>query len=136
MRDPIKIAEHNPSFALTLLWLCILAGPVSWSMQLAVAYPILDWTCRQEQLIPVHAATLLAFLLSVTSAYLSWHNLKLHKTLARINENPQSHKRGSESESEMPPRQFMALAGFMLSLFFLLVIVIQWLPVLMLDPCI
>lgn len=136
MRDPIKIAEHNPSFALALLWVCILAGPVSWSLQLSVAYPILDWSCREEQLIPVHAATIAAFLFSAASAYLSWHNLQLHKTLARINENPQSHKRGSESESEMPPRQFMALAGFMLSLFFLLVIVIQWLPVLVLDPCI
>ncbi|MCB5187501.1 hypothetical protein LG200_05705 [Methylobacillus caricis] len=136
MRDPIKIAEENPSFALALLWICIIAGPVSWGMQLSVAYPILDWSCREEQLIPVHIVSAIAFLMAASSAYLSWHNLQLHKTLARINETPESHKRGSESESEMPPRQFMALAGFMLSLFFLLVIVIQWLPVLLLDPCI
>lgn len=136
MRDPIKMAEHDPAFALALLWLCILAGPLSWSMQLAVAYPLLDWSCRAEHLLPVHLATAIAFVFSAVSAYLSWHNLKLHRTLERINENPNSQKRGSESESEMPPRQFMALAGLMLSLFFLLVIVIQWLPVLLLDACI
>lgn len=136
MHDPIKMAEHDPVYALVLLWLCILAGPLSWSMQLAVAYPLLDWSCRAEHLLPVHLVTLVAFLLSASSAYLSWHNLELHRTLDSINENPNSQKRGSTSESEMPPRQFMALAGLMLSLFFLLVIIIQWLPVLVLDPCI
>lgn len=136
MRHPIKTAEHDPAFALLMLWLCILAGPLSWSMQLAVAYPFLDWSCGAGHSLLVHAATLIAVILTGTSAYLSWHNLQLHRTLDRINENPNSQKRGSESESEIPPRQFMALAGLMLSLFFLLVSIVQWSPVLVLDPCI
>jgi len=136
MSHPIKIAKHNPAFALAMLWLCILAGPLSWSLQLAVAYPFLDWSCGAGHLLLVHLATLIAVIFTGTSAYLSWHNLHLHRTIERINENPNSQKRGSETESEMPPRQFMALAGLMLSLFFLLVIIVQWTPVLVLDPCI
>lgn len=135
MRDPIKVAENDPHFALILLWVCILTAPLAWSMQLAFSYPFVEWACEQEWLILVHGATLLALLLSATAAYLSWHNLKLHRTLNQINENPLSSRRGSETERAMPPRQFMALAGLMISCFFMVVIIMQWLPVLVLDPC-
>jgi hypothetical protein len=135
MRDIIKMAEDDPHFALLLLWLCLLTGPLAWAMQLSVAYPFVEWACEQEWMILVHGATLLALALASLATYLSWHNLKLHRTLSRINENPQSSRRGSETESAMPPREFMALAGLIVSSFFMMVIIMQWLPVLILDPC-
>lgn len=126
---PIKA---RPGRELILLWLCVVAGPLAWSVQLAVSYPLVGPTCDGAASFWLHGVSLVTFLVCLVSAMASWRRIRRGDPIAV---KTVLTDRADVAERELPARDFLAISGLILSSFFLLVILTQWMPVLVLNPC-
>jgi hypothetical protein len=106
------------------LWRGVLMAPSAWALQLGIGYALVDWICENGHTILFHLLTLAALLLAASGLYPAWHCWQIAGT-----QWPDS---GGEPVSRS---RFMALGGLMLSIFFTVAIIAQWLPTLLLDPC-
>lgn len=121
--------DHKPYFlsatGIGRLWFGILAGPVAWMLHLGINHALVSWSCGVAHPLAFHLVTLVTLALS----------------LAGLGVARRSHQRlGQESTDDSAGdvhdrSRFMTLGGLALSAFFTLVIVAQWLPTLLLDPC-
>lgn len=108
------------------LWFGLLAGPVVWGLHLGISHFMVDWVCAGSARGGwFHGVTLIAVAVSVAGAIRAWHS---HQRLGT--ETP------DDSAGDVHDRsRFMTTGGMALSVFFTMVIVAQWLPTLLLDPC-
>lgn len=85
---------------------------------------MVGWICESGSVVLLHLGTLAALAVAVAGIYLAWSSW---------------HIAGSEWPNDeagpMPRGLFMAMSGLILSAFFALVIIAQWIPILLLDPC-
>lgn len=125
---------HPHEYPLSLLWACVLVGPLAWTVQLAVFYPLVDWACRNESTWFFHVLTAMLVLLALVGTVLSWHYLQLPHHLSQ--ETVMTDRIADISKREIPPRQFLAISGLVLSIFFLILMLMEWAPTLYLDPCV
>ncbi len=123
--------QHIPQ--LPLLWLGVVTGPIAWTLQLGILYPMVAWACERQGTEMLHLASGILFLLSFASAMLSAYYLRLPHHLSR--ETILTDRIEDLSRREIPSPQFLALSGVVLGLFFMCVIAAQWLPVFLIDPC-
>jgi hypothetical protein len=132
MDDDTHAQKEKARQTLIWLWLCVLASPLAWALQLGVFYSFVGWACRHGATTPFHLATVVTFLLALAAGIASWKRVRQPDPIpARTILTD----RADVAEREMPGRSFLAVCGLILSGFFMLVIVIQWLPVLVLNPC-
>lgn len=122
----MKRAEFNDSTGVLRLWggwgLAILA----WALHLGVSYGIVGWYCeRGRDIAPqtiemiLHGVTLITAFMAVTGIFLAWRNL-------------QEARRSADARSRS---RFMAFAGVLSSSLFLFIILVQGLPILVLELC-
>jgi hypothetical protein len=107
-----------------LLWLCVLAGPISWALSQQLSYALTPTACAQKSHLLLHFASLGPFLLVLAGGALAWSRWK------RVPEG--STEKGETEGSRI---RFMALSGLITCVFFALVILANWIPNLVLGVC-
>jgi hypothetical protein len=120
-----KEREEKSWGALLAQWTGLLAGPVAWLLQLQVAYTLVPWACaHDQQSISLHVVTIVALLLCVGGAFVSWREWqRAGRDLPGAEGGP------------TPRSRFMAVMGLATSAFFLLVILMQGVASFILHPC-
>ncbi len=106
------------------LWFGVLAGPMAWSLQFQASYALTPYVCESHLVILLYGVSVAALgfcTLGSLTAYRVWV------------------KAGREHHAAGPGvvgrSRLMALAGLGSSAFFLLVILAQALPIVLIDPC-
>ena len=106
------------------LWTGILAGPVSWAVDLETSYAIVKWTCATGNGRPFQLLTAAALAFTAAGAAVSWRALQ--------------QTRSDGPEDGVRPRQrarFMAILGLATSALFALTIAAAAIPWGILDAC-
>jgi hypothetical protein len=107
-----------------VLWAGVLAGPLGWALHELGSYMLTETACvtgRQWLFHPVALATLLIPLAGALLARRAWERLPAGST--------------EEGDALGSRSRFMALTGMILSAFFCLVILAQWIPSWILGAC-
>lgn len=117
-------AYFEDSRGLAVLWFGLVAGPAAWFMHLNVSYSLVRLICRTGEIWLLHVATLATLALAALGVWAAWRSWAIAGRSV-IN----------RAGGTMARSRFMALGGIVLSGFFLVVILLAWLPGLMLDPC-
>jgi hypothetical protein len=105
------------------LWAGVLVGPTAMLLQLEINYAFVLWSCKTRQLWPLHLVSVVALLATLVAGFLSY---RLWTRLAKVHE---------DSGGPFARSRFMAAVGVLISLMMCGVIVAQWLPVFIYDPC-
>ena len=115
-------ADLKSGAGLGELWAGVLVGPTAMLMQLEINYAFVLWACKTRHIWPLHLVSLVALLATIVAGFLSyriWHRLATDE----------------DSAGPLPRSRFMAAVGILMSLLMCGVIVAQWLPVFIHDPC-
>lgn len=119
-----NVAEFKEGAGPASLWAGALAGPLAALTQLQVNYALVRWACDRGIEWSLHVVALVALLVTLAAALLSWRNWW---------------RAGGGFEDGgagvLPRSRFMALVGLMLGLLSALVVVAQWIPVFLYNPC-
>jgi len=110
---------------ITVLWVGLLAAPVAWALHLGAVTTLVGWACKSGSVALLHLISLLMLALALVGGGMA------QRCWQRLRQAPPG--------SQVPVLKrssFMALSGMLLSGFFVLVILMQWLPVFLFDPCI
>ncbi|HKQ40162.1 MAG TPA: hypothetical protein VJ063_18970 [Verrucomicrobiae bacterium] len=105
------------------LWFGNLGGAVAWALHLHVLFVISPWICGLHTEWPIHVASLALLTLTAWAGIVSavhWHK------------SPRVHE---HLEAAPDRARFMAVIGTLINIFFFLVILAQWIPVFVVDPC-
>jgi hypothetical protein len=103
-------------------WAGVLLGPAAWALHLQVSYTLSAFACEDVWRITLHATFLVTLALPLAGAYIGWGNWRASRD-------------ATPGGIRVDRSRFMATAGIILSLFFAIVIVAQWIPNLFLEPC-
>jgi cytochrome c biogenesis factor len=106
------------------LWAGLLLAPVAFLLNLEAAYALVPTACSSHNELPVHLVHLACLLFAVyglSTAWRSWNALGATWP--------------SEEGDPLARSRFLAGTGLLVSAMFILVIVAQWIPTLVLDPC-
>ena len=141
MSAPAAVHPAPPDRAVTppALWFGLFGAPVAWSLQLLASYALVAHGCypdSEPMTMPVvpglrtlvlgtGVTALVVALLAGGSAWRSW----------RATQHEHESRHEALLEAGEGRRRFMALAGMLLSAVFLLGIVMNIVPLLMLRPC-
>lgn len=109
---------------LSRLWYGLLIGAAAWKLQLVVNYAVVPYACWHRAEILGHLASFAAAALAASGAWVAWGSWKRYGG-------------GMETEHGGAPvrGRWMAITGLVLSAYFVLLILGQWLPNLLLSPC-
>lgn len=114
----------NEPRGIALLWVGVLAGPLAWFLHQQVSYVLATLTCSDAATLVLHVMTAVALLIALAGVGIAWMNWR------RTGGEWSARGGGTVARS-----RFMALAGFLLSALFFLVIVAQGLPNFFMSPC-
>ena len=106
------------------LWIGILAGPVAFAVDLTASYALVQWVCASRQFSLLHLITLLAIVMTLGGAWVSWLGLQ-HARVDRPGDGGRPRQRA----------RFMAVLGCASSSLFLLAILANEMPRWVLDAC-
>jgi hypothetical protein len=110
--------------ALAALWFAVLAGPVAWMLGLNAEYNLVRVACAKQDMLPLHAVSLLTLLLALSGGVVAWREWK------RAGREWPGEEGGPIGRS-----RFMAAVGLMASALFSLTILAQWAAHFFLNPC-
>ncbi len=106
------------------LWFGFLAGPAAWFLHLNISYSLVRLICVRGGFWLLHLTTLVTLVLAAAGVWVAWRSWQ------RLGEPEVTKGSGTLGRS-----RFMALGGITLSGFFLLTILVAWIPDFLLDPC-
>jgi hypothetical protein len=109
---------------MAVLWFGFLAGPLAWMFHLAASYLLVPYACAHGLTILIHLVSLLALALAATGGGVSLFSWR------RMGQTLQLEAGGPLGRS-----RFMAASGVANALGFGLVILGQWIPAFLMDPC-
>ena len=104
-----------------VLWLSALSGPVSWAVHLMLMYPGVEIACRFRTEVPLYALSAFLFGTAALGALVNWRYLRYMQGL-----------NGATTSRRV---RFMATAGLLGAILFMILIIAGTLPVLFDDPC-
>jgi len=105
------------------LWAGVLLGPIAWALDEGLSYALEQHSCSTGHVYILHAISIVCFLLALSGAAISWHQLTII--------GPGSEEGGSVRDRSW----WMARLGIALGLGFALVIVALAVPKFLLSPC-
>jgi hypothetical protein len=106
------------------LWVGLLLAPIAFLINLEVAYAFVPAACSTRNELPVHLTHLVCLMLTLVGLLTAWRSWKLTGSTWP-----------GEEGDPLARSRFMAGVGLLVSAMFTLVIVAQWIPSLILDPC-
>jgi hypothetical protein len=99
--------------------------PVAWALQLMVVYALVPWACRHHRTYLLHVMTVVFLVMSLTSGVLA------HRHWREVGGGWPT---GTEGDPDTRTR-FISVLGMLASALFTLVILAQWVPAFVFDPC-
>ncbi|HYF40152.1 MAG TPA: hypothetical protein VD930_10705 [Gemmatimonadales bacterium] len=106
------------------LWTGLLLPPIAFLFNLETAYALVPVACQARASLLVHLVHLISFSLAIFGGLVAWRTWQ------------KSGATWSGGEGGIMGRtQFMAGLGVLTAVLFALVIVAQWIPSFILDPC-
>jgi hypothetical protein len=106
------------------LWIGLLLPPTAFLLNLEVAYALVPTACASRNQLPTHVVHLVCLLLVLFAGVTAWRSWKsTGETWPGAEGGPLARSR------------FMAGLGWLTSLLFGLVIIAQWIPEFVLNPC-
>jgi hypothetical protein len=105
------------------LWAGILAGPIAWASDLGASYALVQWTCASQRVGVLHLISLLALMLTMGGAVMSWMALQHTDHLATDAGQPRARAR------------FMAVLGLSINALFAAAIIAGAIPRWVLNAC-
>jgi hypothetical protein len=119
--DPVAPAAREVRVSNVVLWLAALSGPVSWAVHLMLMYPGTEVACRFQTAVPLYVLSAVLFGTAALGGLVNWRYLGVIRGL---------------NGATMPRRvRFMATAGLLGAVLFLILIAAGTLPVVFDDPC-
>jgi hypothetical protein len=122
----IEQAGHSalPSRDTVALWLGVLAGPVLVLAQQTMVYVLVPDACARQSSVFVHLTHLAALLL------IGGGLLLCRREWARVGRGRPDERPGPEHRA-----RFMAYGGMVSNVFFMLLVLAQWLATALFSPC-
>jgi len=108
----------------TILGLAIATGPLVWLLSFGADFALSGWTCGAHSRLPFFVISAAGVLLTALAMALSWH-----EWVAIGKEWP------GESAGEVARRRSVAIGGIGINALFILVLIAQSIPILMLRGC-
>jgi hypothetical protein len=107
------------------LWFGLLGAPLAWALHLVVSYPVVPLACATGSAVILHAITIITALVAACAGVIAWQDFRSIDV------------RGDRAPGDaiQVNRKFLAGLGVSLSLFFLLVILVEGWPVTLQDSC-
>jgi len=103
----------------------MLAPPTMALTQVALGYPLEHTSCATQSLLQIHLLTVVMLAITAAAGWVAHrHWVSLGSEIPREGSPPHG------------PRRLMALIGMIGAVAFGFIIIVQWLPVTMLPPCI
>lgn len=106
------------------LWVGLLLAPVAFLINLEVAYALVPTACHSRNQLPVHLVHLVCLLLTIVGGLTAWRSW-----------NTIGAAWPGEEGGPLARSRFMAGTGLLVSALFALIIVAQWIPSFLLNPC-
>jgi hypothetical protein len=106
------------------LWIGLLLPPLAFLFNLELAYALVPVACSSRNVLPIHLVHLVSLLLVAAAGVLAWREWR------RSGATWPDGEPGSIGRT-----RFLSGMGLLLSLQFTLVILAQWIPSFVLDPC-
>lgn len=123
---PEDVSRHyNETRGLLTLWGGLLIAPVAWILHQQSSYLLVYWACPNNAAYVFHLVTVVLLALAGIGTYLGF-TAWMHSGKGWAD----------EGGSIVDRTRFMALSGFLLSGLFVFVILAQWIPTVIVDPCI
>lgn len=119
----IKVREDHPADNRINwgLWFGILGGPIAWSLHLLICYPLVRPICQYGDILVLHAISLGLALTAVAAGVVAWR---------RWHGNREQDVAGDGSREN-----FMALYGTLSGGLFAVAIIVAWVPIFLVNPC-
>jgi hypothetical protein len=130
MRTRSAIDWLSSSRGIGAQWVGVLAGPVSWAIELTASYALVQWTCRTHSVLLIRLTSIVALAAIAGGAWCAWHVYAEGKTAA--NDGP---GRPETTALALDRSVFMAALGLMMCGLFALVVLAEAIPRWMLDAC-
>jgi hypothetical protein len=106
------------------LWIGLLVPPTAFLFNLEVAYALVPTACSMRAAVLVHLVHLISLALAIFGGVVAWRTWQTSGAIWPAGEG------GRTSRT-----QFMAGVGVLTALMFTVVILAQWIPSFILDPC-
>jgi hypothetical protein len=106
------------------LWAGVLIPPVAFLVNLEVAYALVPVACGARTVVLVHVVHLVSLALTVFAGVVAWRTWQRSGAIWP----------GGEG-GRLGRTQFLAGMGILMGLMFAVVILAQWIPSFILDPC-
>ncbi len=111
-------------------WFGFLGGAAAWKLQLMVNYALVPYACWHDLGITIHLASLATLLLALSAGWVAYGSWK-----ASGGDPLGSGDEPTRASSTYARSRFMAVSGLLMSAYFSLVIIGQWIPNFFLSPC-
>jgi hypothetical protein len=106
------------------LWAGLLVPPAAWMLHLLVSYSLQRYICRTGAVWLFHLTTAATLLPVIAVGWVAWRAWR-----------DTGAPRETTGSGVLGRSRFMALSGVALSIAFAVLILVEWIPVYLLDPC-
>jgi hypothetical protein len=106
------------------LWLGLLIAPLVFLLHLEVNYSLVTQLCQSTHKIAIHLVTFAAVLVSAAGGFIAWRNWQ-----------EAGRKLPGEGAGIIEPSRLMSAVGVFISILFIVILVAQWIPQFIFDPC-
>ncbi|MBV9267590.1 MAG: hypothetical protein JO061_15590 [Acidobacteriaceae bacterium] len=106
------------------LWIVVLTGPIVWLCSFEAIFALAPWACTFQSKLALYLVSLAAVIFCCASGVYSWRLLKEF-----------GQEWDMEGAGAVPRGRAMAVAGLVLSAGFLIVVIAQAIPEIMLGAC-
>jgi hypothetical protein len=107
------------------LWAGLLLAPTAFLLNLEVAYAMVPTACASQNRLLVHLVHAVCLIIAATGGFFALRSWRAYGETWP----------GGEEGGPIARSRFMAGLGLLLSTFIVLVILAQWIPSFVLDPC-
>jgi hypothetical protein len=116
--------EHVKGSGAAALWYGILVPPISFGADLLLSYALVQHACSTGHFYILHLITIVALLFTISAGLLAWREYTLIPREAN-----------DEGGSPFDRARFMAVAAMMWSIAFIIIILANGVPRMILSPC-
>ena len=116
--------QPQPTRFILALWAGVLAGPLAFLCQLQINYVLVPWACTTGHRFVLHLVSLFALLIVLSASFIAW---RIRGRLRDVTDH--------QSGGPVARSKFMAGLGLLTSALFLLLIIAQEIPNVVMNPC-
>ncbi len=117
--------HRTDSRTLLMLWAGVLLAPAAWIVHQQGSYYLVYWACRSGHMFVLHLWSAAMFLVAATGGYFAYRSW-----------NRSGGGSPGEGGAAADRSRFLGLGGMIAGGLFALVILAQWTPMLLVDPCV